>query len=64
MHAQPHPHRRYAQAKMEAAERAERAESLITAEQYFNNEYDERLHDRRTELIHGRVLLNAPALPH
>lgn len=42
----------------------ETAERLITADQYFNYEYDERLHDRRTELIHGRVVLNAPALPH
>jgi Uma2 family endonuclease len=58
MHGGRHGHRRYDQAEMETAER------LITADQYFNYEYDERLHDRRTELIHGRVVVNAPALAH
>lgn len=58
MNGSAYPHLRYAEAEMETAER------LITADQYFNYEYDERLHDRRTELIHGRVVVNAPALPH
>ncbi|MGI8413248.1 MAG: Uma2 family endonuclease [Solirubrobacteraceae bacterium] len=58
MHGSAHPHLRYDRAEMETFER------LITADQYCNYEYDERLHDRRTELIHGRVVVNAPALPH